>query len=263
MLGAMPSAEFRFYEELNDFLAPGKRKRAFRQDYPAGATVKHIIEALGVPHTEVELILVNGLSVDFAYPVRNDDRVSIYPKFEAFDITSLLRVRSRPLRDPRFIADAHLGGLARRLRMLGFDVLYSNGYGDAEVAAIARAGERIVLSRDRALLMQKTISHGCYVRASRPPAQLAEILARLDLWSSVRPFTRCMRCNALLEPVAKEAVLGQLPPRTAQFYARFWKCSGCRQIYWEGSHWQRMRAQIEALLASGAARNTTDGVGRR
>jgi uncharacterized protein with PIN domain len=251
----MASVQFRFYEELNEFLAPDKRKQSFRQDYPRAATVKHVIEALGVPHTEVDLILVNGNSVDFAYRLHDGDRVSVYPRFEAVDITPLLKVRDRPLREVSFIADAHLGALARRLRMLGFDVLYNNGYADAEIASIAVAEHRIVLTRDRALLMMRTITHGCYVRATRPGEQLVEVLQRLDLWRMVQPFTRCLCCNGMLVAVAKESVAAQLSPRTARFYDRYWQCAVCGGIYWEGSHWKRMRGHIETLLAAGGVRD--------
>jgi hypothetical protein len=157
----MAVAEFRFYEELNDFLTPARRRRAFEYACAPHATVKHAVDSLGVPHTEIELILVNGESVDFAYRVAAGDRISVYPQFEAFDVTPLLRVRARPLRNPRFIADAHLGALAKYLRTAGFDALYRNDYRDREVAAIAAAEHRIVLTRDRALLMQKEVTHGC------------------------------------------------------------------------------------------------------
>src|ERR1043166_4884896 len=102
----MPVARFRFYEELNDFLAPDHRRREFDAPFARAATVKNAIEALGVPHTEVELILVNGRSVDFGHRMREADRVSVYPTFEAFDIAPLLRVREKPLRRTRVISDS-------------------------------------------------------------------------------------------------------------------------------------------------------------
>ncbi len=243
----MALAEFRFYEELNDFLAPEHRKRAVRRDSPAEATVKHVIEAFGVPHTEVELILANGESVDFAYRVRAGDRVSVYPKFERLDIAPLLKVRERPLRELRFIADAHLGGLARRLRMLGFDVLYRNSYDDAEVARIARDEGRVVLTRDRNLLMHRAITHGSYIHAIDPRRQLAEVLDRLDLRRAIRPFTRCLCCNAPLQPVDKSAIAERIPPTTRRYYDNYWQCTGCAHIYWQGSHWRRMQAEVKAL----------------
>lgn len=157
------TAAFRFYEELNDFLAPEHRRCEFETRCARAATVKHMIEALGVPHTEVELVLVNGESVGFDRLLRDGDRVSVYPRFETFDITPLLRVRPQPLRQTRFIAVAHLGGLAHLLRLTGFDTLYDNGYDDPEIVAIAEREGRIALTRDRELLKRRTLTHGCFV----------------------------------------------------------------------------------------------------
>lgn len=247
----MAKAEFRFYEELNDFLPPERRKRSFRADVAEHATVKQAVEALGVPHTEVELILANGLTVDFSHRVGEGDRISVYPRFETLDVTPVLRLHRRPLREPRFIADAHMGGLARYLRMLGFDTLFRNDYADAELVAIAAGEHRIILTRDRGVLMHRAVSHGCYIRATRPRAQLQEIVERLDLYRSARPFTRCMECNALLAR-AERAQLGHRLPAHAARFSRFWRCTGCGRLYWEGSHVRRMRQLVGAVLARGA-----------
>jgi uncharacterized protein len=249
----MTVAQFRFYEELNDFLAPERRYREFTTRCARAATVKNAIEAVGVPHTEVELILVNGCSVDFSYRMRDGDRVSVYPMFEAFDIAPLLRVRPEPLRVIRFIADAHLGGLARFLRMLGFDTLYDNRYTDDEIRARASGERRIVLTRDRALLVCRTVTHGCYLHARKPEAQLQEIVARLQLGARIRPFTRCLHCNLPLAEAAPEQVVDRVPPVVADRYQRFTSCSGCRRVYWEGSHWERMRDMLRVLLPNGFA----------
>lgn len=246
------TACFRFYEELNDFLAPERRYRSFEQACPADASVKHLIEALGVPHTEVELILINGDSVDFAARLHQGDRVAIYPKFERFDISPLLRLRARPLRVTRFVADAHLGGLARLLRMAGFDTAYDNHFDDAEIERLAGAEARIVLTRDRELLKRRSISHGCYVRALKPAEQLAEILGRLDLAASLRPLSRCLECNVPLIPVALAQIAERLPPGVRERHRRFSTCTVCRRVFWEGSHWQRMRERLaEAVAAAG------------
>jgi uncharacterized protein with PIN domain len=245
----MSVARFRFYEELNEFLPADRRKREFESRFARAATVKNAIEALGVPHTEVELILVNGESVDFGYRMREGDRVSVYPVFEALDVRPLLRVRPAPLRLTRFIADAHLGGLARLLRMLGFDTLYDNAYSDEEIRRLAAEEHRIVLTRDRALLLCKTITHGCFVHARKPQDQLREIVQRLQLGTSLRPFARCLHCNVAVAAVEKEAVLEYLPPMVRERYQRFTQCPACRRVYWEGSHWERMRAILGECLA--------------
>jgi len=241
-------ATFRFYEELNDFLAPARRGRAFSAPCARAATTKHMIEALGVPHTEVELILVNGESAGFDRVLADGDRVAVYPTFEAFDVTPLLRLRDRPLRSSRFVADAHLGGLAHLLRMMGFDTRYDNAVADDEIERLASDEHRIVLTRDRELLKRRGVTHGMYVRALRSPAQLREVFERLDLARSARPFTRCLHCNATLVPIAKAQALPQLPPRVAATFERFTACAGCGRVFWEGSHWRRMRALVDDVL---------------
>lgn len=241
----MVTATFRFYEELNDFLAPERRKREFSVPCARAATVKHMIEALGVPHTEVELILVNGESVGFERQLADGDRVSVYPKFEALDVTPLLRLRERPLRETRFVADAHLGGLAHLLRMAGFDTLYRNDFDDREIVGLANGEGRIVLTRDRELLKLRELTHGCYVHALKPAQQFKEILRRLDLVRSLRPFTLCLECNRPLRDIDKAAVLERLPPSVRLRYERFTTCDACGRVYWEGSHWQHMRELVE------------------
>ena len=241
----MVTATFRFYEELNDFLPAERRRREFSVPCAQGATTKHMIEALGVPHTEVELILVNGESVGLDRLLLEGDRVAVYPKFEAFDVTPLLRLREQPLRTTRFIADAHLGGLARLLRMAGLDTLYDNRYHDREIADIAEREGRIVLTRDRELLKLRSITHGCYVHALKPPQQLREIIDRLDLVRRIRPFSLCLVCNAPLRAIDKAAVLERLPPSVQASHERFTTCDVCQRVFWEGSHWRRMRAVLD------------------
>ena len=240
-------ATFRFYEELNDFLAPQRRRQEITCRCARAATVKHMIEALGVPHTEVELILVNGESTDFDQLIQDRDRVAVYPKFESLDISPLLRVREYPLRTTKFIADAHLGGLARLLRMAGFDTLYDNNYQDDEIEKIAAAQGRIVLSRDRELLKRRAVTHGCYVRALKSEQQLGEIFDRLDLHHNTRPFSLCLSCNFPLRPVDKQQVIELLPERVRTAYDRFSTCDVCHGVFWEGSHWERMMAVLARL----------------
>ncbi len=246
----MVTVAFRFYEELNDFLAPARRKREFRAPCARRATTKHMIEALGVPHTEVELILVNGESVGFDRILQDGDRVAMYPRFEAMDVTPLLRVRALSLRKTRFVADAHLGGLAHLLRMLGFDTLYDNHYDDDTIVVVADRDARIVLTRDRELLKRRAVTHGCYVHALKSEAQLREIVERLDLARSARPFTLCLHCNLPLRSVDKASVLDRLPPRVREYYARFAMCDACGRVYWEGSHWRNMRSMLNKVLPS-------------
>ena len=245
------TAEFRFYEELNDFLPIALRKRSFAHAFTGTPSVKDVIEALGVPHTEVDLILVNGRSVDFSYPVRDGDRISVYPVFESFDISPLLRLRPRPLRDPRFVLDSHLGRLAVYLRLLGFDTLYRNDYGDAQIVELARAEQRIILTRDKGLLKHGAVTHGYWLRETEPHRQTVEVLRVFDLRRSMQPFTRCMACNGELQDVGKAVVIDRLPPHVRESFDQFAQCAGCSRVYWPGSHYTRLRQMIDALEAAG------------
>jgi len=242
------TAEFRFYEELNDFLPPDKRKQSFAYTFNGHPAVKDSIEALGVPHSEVELIVVNSQSVGFSYQLQNNDRVAVYPVFESLDITPLVRLRESPLRDPCFILDVHLGKLARLLRMLGFDALYRNDYDDQEIIAIAVREKRIILTRDLGLLKNGAVTHGYRVRSTNPEEQIREIVNRLQLHTAIRLFSRCMNCNGLVQPVEKKVIEDRLPPRTARFYQQFFQCSQCNNIYWQGSHYFKMLEKIRILV---------------
>lgn len=251
----MVTAIFRLYGELNDFLAPARRQRTFACPCAQGATTKHMLEALGVPHTEVALILVDGEPATFDRLLRDGERVAAYPRFASFDIAALacLRAPLPPLR--RFVADAHLGGLARLLRMAGFDTLYDNNIGDEVLAAKAIGDDRIALTRDRELLKRRGIVHGRYVRALRPAEQFVEIVDRFGLARRAAPFTLCLHCNAPLRTVDKALVEHRLPPSVRAHQAQFSTCDLCRRVYWKGSHWRRMSALLEAALgAQGASR---------
>jgi len=243
----MSQATFRFYAELNDFLPKNRRFSAFTAAFELPASVKHMIEALGVPHAEVDLILVNGEPVDFSYIVEDGDRISVYPVFESLDITPVARLRPEPLRSPRFVLDAHLGRLAVYLRMLGFDTLYRNNYDDLELAVVSSQENRILLTRDLGLLKRSLVSRGYYVRAQDPRQQAREVVRRFDLRRAFKPFSRCLRCNDLLEPVPEEDVAEQLLPGTQQHYHEFFRCRSCGQAYWKGAHYQRLVRLIESI----------------
>ena len=275
----MKQAYFRFYAELNDFLPPEspwqggwappaqrpcsipngntvnrvlpkRRGVEFSCPFDGRQSVKNLIEALGTPHTEVDLVLINGRSASFSDFVEDGDRISVYPVFEGLDIAPVTRVRPHPLRQTRFVADAHLGRLGGYLRMLGFDTLYRNDFGDRQLSAISSAERRILLTRDRGLLKRRAVTHGYCVRESAPRLQLVEVLRRFDLAGSISPFTRCIRCNGLLEKVDKEQILDAVPPKSRLHADRFQRCRECRQVYWSGSHYRRMERFLEQVMAS-------------
>jgi uncharacterized protein len=245
---AMSVVQIRFYAELNDFLSPTQRGKSFPHRIEGRVSIKDMIESLGVPHTEIDLILVHGVSVDFSYLVGAGDHVSVYPVFEAFDISPVLRLRPRPLRQSRFVLDVHLGKLARYLRLMGFDSLYRNDYSDDELASLSQRESRILLTRDRGLLKRNIVTHGHCVRETRPTKQLQEILRRFDLFNSIRPFERCLQCNVLLEAIDKDSIQDRLPPSTREHFAEFRTCVACHRIYWRGSHHQRMQEFIQDVV---------------
>ena len=247
----MFSVHLRFYSELNDFLPRPRRQVTFTHTTNSQASVKDLIESVGVPHTEVDLILVNGESVDFSYRLKGNDRVSVYPVFESMDIRSLLRVRPEPLRETKFVVDIHLGRLAAYLRMLGFDTYYQNNSADEELARISSQEGRILLTRDRGLLKRSLVTHGYCIRETHPRRQLSEILRRFDLFSSARPFRRCMKCNASLAPASRQLVGDQVPPASRDKHEDFQLCPQCNRVYWKGSHYQRMLQFIDRIQAAG------------
>ena len=224
MIVALARASVRFYAELNDHLAPHQRHQTLEQEFFTPASVKNVIESFGIPHTEVELVVVNGESSDFSRLVRDGDRVAVYPVFESLDITPELHVRPQPLREPKFALDVHLGRLAAYLRMLGFDTDYRNCASDAELVRIAAEQERILLTRDRGLLKHAAVTRGYWLRQTDSRRQATEVVSRFDL-ARLRPFTRCMACNERLRPLYKEEVQKRVLPPIAARHEKFLECS--------------------------------------
>src|SRR5262245_49382964 len=228
---------FRFYAELNDFLTPEHRGRRFFHALREAAAVKDTIEALGVPHPEVELILVNGTPVPLSHLLRDGDDVAVYPAFAMLELEGLTRA-APPLPQPaRFAIDAHLSKLAAWLRLAGFDATVDDD--DAELAAMSARDERIVLTRDVALLKRGVVRHGYWVRSTDPAEQLAEVVQRFHLADRLQPFTRCTRCNTPLRAVDAESVADRLLPCTRAAFSDFRECPGCGRVYWRGSHYER------------------------
>lgn len=242
--------EVRAYAELNDFLAPDRRGSTLRRPFRPHQTVKDVIEAAGIPHTEVDLVVVGGEAVGFDHRPTDGDRLAVYPVFESLDIGPVGRLRPAPLRDPRFVADVHLGRLARLLRLVGFDTRWSNDLTDDQLAAIGESEHRIVLTRDRGLLKRRQVTHGLFVRSDQPEDQAVDVLRRLDLTDRLAPFTRCLRCGGELVPVPKAEVLDRLEPLTRAHVAEFRRCGRCAHLYWRGSHHPGLAAQVARLRAA-------------
>lgn len=244
----MKQACIRFYAQLNDFLPPERRMQTITYSFDVCGAVKDTIEAMGVPHTEVDFILVNGTPVDFGYRIQGGDRVSVFPGFRSIDIGPLPHLQLPSLGERRFVADGHLGRLAAYLRMLGFDTLYRNDYRDEEVARLSLSANRILLTRDRGLLKRNEVRRGYYLRATEPAQQLVEVFREFDLAPAIIPFRRCMHCNALLHETDKESVRHRLLPQTAKYFEEFYACPDCQRVYWKGSHYRRMKRLIESLV---------------
>ena len=244
----MSRAMVRFYAELNDLVVPERRFRDSEVEFAGSPAVKDVIESLGVPHGEIDLLLVNGRSAGFSERLHDGDRVAVYPMFEGFDVATVTSVRAAPLREPRFVLDGHLGRLAAYLRMLGFDVLWEQQPSDMDLARISAEERRILLTRDRGLLKRKQVTHGLFVRATHPEKQLREVVERLHLQRLARPFSRCLRCNGALASVPLAEVSAELPPKVRERVQEVRRCTGCRKLYWAGTHHDQMSAMIRRVL---------------
>jgi len=243
------SAEFRFYEELNDFLAPERRNTAFPVPIDRGRSVKDAIESVGVPHTEVDLVVVDGASVAFEHVLRGGERVAVYPVFERLDIAPVVHLRPSPLREMRFVLDSHLGKLARHLRMAGFDSLWHNDYGDEEIAALSVAQKRVVLTRDKGLLKRRAVERGHFVRETESEKQFLEVVRAFQLERLLRPFARCRMCNSVLLEVSRESVHGRVPEKVWNAQVGFTECPDCGRVFWKGAHYERLSRILGAAGA--------------
>ena len=247
----MRSIEIRFYAELNDFLPAAKRQVAFQYEFSGTPAVLDAVEALGVPHTEIDVILVDGSSVSFEHRLEGGERVAVYPVFERLDITPVLHLRPAPLRVTRFLADVHLGTLARHLRLLGFDTTWSRTLADETIIEMARAEERIILTRDKGILRHGSVTHGYWVRETNPLRQLDEVVRALDLAGSLEPYTRCMECNGLVRSIRRREAARRVPLQVFLVFRDFTRCEDCGRVYWRGSHERRLAAIVARARSAG------------
>lgn len=243
----MDTARLRFHGELVDFLSRERRGHPIAYRVDRRAALKDVIEALGVPHPEVDALLVDGLPVGFSHPLAAGETVDVFPADAAPPVAASHRLRPPLPRPPRFLLDVHLGRLARYLRLLGMDCRYRHHADDAELAAWAETEERILLTRDRALLKRRRVALGRCVRADDPFEQLVEVVRAFVRLDDLAPFTRCTRCNGRLEAVAKHEVAHRLAPLTRRYVDDFLQCEACGQLYWHGSHVARMRSLVARL----------------
>jgi uncharacterized protein with PIN domain len=233
----MKISRFWFDASLRRLLPRDKVSGEFDCVFNGPQSAKHLIESVGIPHTEIGEITANDRPAGLDYPVQDDDRMKV------FGVAPNLNSQVQP----RFVIDGHLGRLNSRMRMLGLDCLYQENYNDDTLLILSVHESRILLSRDRRLLMRKPIMHGYLVRSLDPGEQLHELVRRYGLRKWIRPFQRCIRCNHLLEPVRKEDILDRLEPLTKLYFEEFRICPACSQIYWKGSHFDKMQQLIATL----------------
>jgi hypothetical protein len=237
--------------DLDFFLRSGARSRSIERSLGEKTSVKDVIESFGVPHPEVDLILVNGRPVDFDYALANDADVELYPV-----IIDRPKFKYKPLQVAnyrRFVVDGHLGKLARDLRLLGFDAAYDPAAEDRQLLGVMERQNRALLTRDRRLLMHAVVKTGYFPRSQNADEQTVEVIRRFDLLGSIIPFTRCLRCNAPLRKVSKAEVIERLEPLTKIYYEQFRRCTGCGQIYWPGSHFSKLQKRLEQIRANFAS----------
>ncbi len=232
----MTEARFNFDGVLAGLLLARRAEVSFSYACARAATLKNAIEALGVPHTEIGMLRVNDREATLDRIVREGDLIEVHAR------------GAEPPPDHGFVADAHLGGLARFLRMLGYDTAHRNDLDDIEIRRLANDERRTVLTRDRELLKCRDIARGCFVRALKAEDQLREVARRYRLEECARPFSRCLHCNLPLVAIDKASVIDRLPERVSEIHERFLRCPGCERIFWEGTHYQRMRSVLRELL---------------
>lgn len=237
----------KFHNGLTYFLKSKTGSGIVERRLTEKSSVKDVIESCGVPHTEVDLILVDGASADFSRGLDCEANVVVYPVEPSPALFPEKRLQTRGL--TKFVADGHLGKLVRDLRLLGFDVLYDRDAEDRQLLELMKIDDRALLTRDRRLLMHAVVQHGYYLRSQNPFEQTIEVIRRFELFSAIVPFTRCLRCNARLENVEKTEVIQQLEPLTRIYYEQFRQCMGCGRVYWAGSHFSKLERRIEQIQA--------------
>jgi len=244
----MKTIHLRFYEELNEFLTTEKRKVTFVHSIPVQTSVKDLIESFNIPHTQVQMILVNEEQKDFSYIVQENDRISIYPYFHNFDITSISKIHHPLPKRMRFFVDQHLGILARYLRMLGIDTEYNDNLSGLELVKKSNRENRILITKDHSILKRNDLKFGYFVYADELDSQLEELVLQFKLKDHISLFSRCLECNSKLYPIDKENIEHRLPQKVKELHDKFTICEKCDKIYWKGTHYQKMKQKIEHIL---------------
>jgi uncharacterized protein with PIN domain len=242
------SVRLHFHGDLDFFLPSRTRRKTVERSLSEKTSMKDLIESCGVPHPEVDLIVVDGEAVDFGHGVASDAEVEVFAPERQYPQSRKESLQVHVA--SRFIVDGHLGKLTRNLRLLGFDVAYDPRAHDRQLLDVMDHENRALLTRDRRLLMHAVVKTGYCPRSQEPDEQTIEVIRRFDLSRLIAPFTRCLRCNALLQEIAKADVIEELEPLTKIHYEQFRRCIGCGQIYWAGSHFPKLQERLEQILAN-------------
>jgi uncharacterized protein len=235
----------KFHDDLTFFLKSKTSNEVIERNLDEKTSVKDVIESCGVPHPEVDLILVNSKPVDFSHPIIKDADIDLYPVQSQYLLFKEKRLQVRSIK--RFVADGHLGTLARNLRLFGLDVAYVRQAQDRQLLNVMEREDRALLTRDRRLLMHAIVRHGYCPRSQNAEDQTIEVIRRFHLFDSITPFTRCLRCNGPLQKVVKADIIQRLEPLTKIYYEEFRRCTGCGQIYWAGSHFSKLQRRLEKI----------------
>jgi len=243
----MGIAIVRFYEELNDYLPKIYHKKEINYTFNSGSDIKEMINFFNIPPEKIDFIIVNGNSQGYDYVLKDLDFVSIYPAFESFDISEVQPLHKKPLRNLIFICDSHLGKLCKYMRMLGFDTLYFNNISKSKIIDISIKEKRIIVTRNYKLIKDCNVSHIVLIKSDNAKEQILEIISKLDLSESIEPFTRCLKCNEIIESIEKQDIYNLLPEKTKKYFDHFYICKNCNKIYWEGSHYENMLKFINSI----------------
>jgi uncharacterized protein with PIN domain len=221
---------------------------SFMHNFDRKASIKDVIESLGVPHPVIGKLTVNGRNVGFDYILRDKDIVEAFPLTPPVNPLVPNILRPKAMDRVAFAVDVNVGKLALHLRTLGFDTEYGSDTDGGKIAETAHSQKRIILTRDTSLLKRKIIMHGYLLRSQEPAMQLIEVMRLYDLSSQARPLSRCIPCNGLLVPISKENILERLEPLTKKYYESFNICEQCHKIYWPGSHQKKILTFIKEIL---------------
>lgn len=248
-LAGLARAGFHPRDGARDGALPLVAALAFRADQ----SLRHVAETLGIPACEIGLARLGGQTWSLELPPPDGGVIDLYPVEEPFPLGTELR----------FVADVHLGRLARDLRLLGFDVRWRNDYDAETLVLVAVAEGRIVLTRDRGLLFRRAFAsphaegllagegqpsaRGMLLRSRDPYEQLVEVSLRFGLASRMHPFSRCATCGSPLVAASRGEVLALVPPIVARRYPEFFLCPSCRKPYWKGDHLKTIAPLLERL----------------